>query len=91
MRDLKTTSLDRPAPWLPSFDVHEQDGELVLHVDLMGFDEGELALDGSDLLVQLEGEKSRLPLPFPPRSLRAVRRPGHKDLEVHVLSKEEGT
>lgn len=89
MPELKMPPLDR-LPWLPSFDLHEQNGELVLHADLMDFDDGELALDGSDLVVQSEGEKRRLPLPFPPRTLRAVSRPGHKDLEVHILSKEGG-
>jgi hypothetical protein len=82
MRDLKTTPMNRPAPWLPSFDVHEADGELVLHADLK---EAEISLDGGDLIVRTEGGKGRLPLPFPPRSLRAVSRPGHGGLEVHVL------
>jgi hypothetical protein len=92
MPELKTTltPLDRLAPWLPSFDLHEENGELVLHADLMGFADGELALDGSDLLVWSEGEKRRLPLPFAPRALRAVSRSGHKDLEVRIpiLSQE---
>ena len=87
MTDLKTMiPFDLPAPWLPSFDLHEKDGELVLHADL---GDVEISLDGGDLIVRTEGENGRLPLPFAPRSLRAVSRPGHKDLEVHILPQEE--
>ena len=82
-----TTPLNRPAPWLPSFDVHEENGELVLHADLA--EEAEIMLDGGDLIVRTGDGKSRLPLPFAPRSLHAVSRPGHGDLEIHVLPKEE--
>ena len=85
MRDLKTTPLNRQAPWLPSFDVHEENGELVLHADL---GEAEISLDGGDLIVRTEDENGRLPLPFPPRSLRAVSRPGHRDLELHIQLRE---
>jgi hypothetical protein len=83
-----TTPLNRPAPWLPSFDVHEENGELVLHADL---GDVEISLDGGDLIVRTEGENGRLTLPFAPRSLRAVSRPGHRDLEVHILPREEAS
>jgi hypothetical protein len=26
----------QPAPWLPSFDIHEENGELVLHAGMEG-------------------------------------------------------
>lgn len=70
------------APLLPSFDVHEQDGELVLHAELGGA--VELVLEGADLVVQTNGGKGRLPLPFEPGRLQAVSRPGCGDLEIHV-------
>jgi HSP20 family molecular chaperone IbpA len=101
MPELKTTPPDRrPLPWLPSFDLHEQDGELVLHADLRGFDNEsvEISLDGSDLIVQAEGESkpdapvwyySRLPLPFAPQALRVVSRPSHEGLEVHISPRKE--
>lgn len=95
MPELKTTSLHRPATWLPSFDLHEEDGELVLHADLGSFnnEDVEISLDGGDLIVQAEGEArqdapvwyySRLPLPFAPQTLRVVSRPGHEDLEIRI-------
>ena len=68
MRDLNTTPLNRPAPWLPSFDVHEENGELVLHADL---EEADISLDGGDLVVQADGRSSRMRLPFAPSSLRS--------------------
>ncbi len=99
MRELQSRWTVRHFGW-PSFDIHEENGELVLHADVRGFDdEGvQISLDGGDLVVQSEGESerdtpvcySRLPLPFAPRTLRAVSRPGHKDLEIRIpiLSQE---
>lgn len=84
MRDLKATLLNRPAPCLPSFDVHEANGEMIVHADLA--EEAEITLDGCDLIVRTGSGKGRLPLPFVPSSLRAVSRPGHGALEVHVLA-----
>lgn len=84
MRDLKATPLNRPMPWLPRFDVHEANGELIVHADLS--EEAEITLDGGDLIVRTGSGKGRLPLPFVPSSLRAVSRPGHGDLEIHVLA-----
>lgn len=92
MIELNTSSCN---PWLPSLDLHEEDGELVLHADFRGFDDEdvEVSLDGGDLIVQAEGENqqdapvchySRLPLPFVPRSLPAVSRPDHEVLEVRI-------
>jgi hypothetical protein len=83
-----TTPLNRPALGLPSFDVHEENGEMVLHADL---GDVEISLDGGDLIVRTEGENGRLPLPFAPRSLRAVSRPGHRDLELHILPRKEAS
>ena len=86
---LKKTSLNR----LPSFDVHEANAfrermagaaELIVHADLS--EEAEITLDGCDLIVRTGSGKGRLPLPFVPSSLRAVSRPGHGDLEIHVLA-----
>lgn len=87
MRDLKTAPLTPSRPWLPSFDVHEANGELIVHADLS--EEAEITLDGGDLIVRTGSGQGRLPLPFAPRCLHAVSRPGHGDLEVHVLPKEE--
>jgi hypothetical protein len=90
MPKLNTTPLDRqPASWLPSFDLHEQDGELVLHADIRGFDDEDVqvSLDGSDLIVQAEeGEcYGCYHLPFPSQTLHLANRTGHDDLEVHIL------
>ncbi|HEX5760072.1 MAG TPA: hypothetical protein VF121_12855 [Thermoanaerobaculia bacterium] len=74
-------------PWLPSLDLHEEDGELVLHAELPHpFDEGaELALDGSDLVVRSDGgARGRLPLPFPPQAMRAAALPAGGGFEVRV-------
>ena len=102
MRELPSRLNARQLGW-PSFDLHEENGELVLHADVRGFDdEGvQISLDGSHLVVQSEGDSerdapvchSRLPLPFPPGTLRAVNRPGHKDLEIRIpiLSQEGAT
>ena len=79
-----TTPLDRPTPWLPSFDVHEENGEMIVHADLA--EAAEISLDGGDLIVRTRGAQGRLPLPVAPRSLHAVSRPGHGDLEIHVLA-----
>jgi HSP20 family molecular chaperone IbpA len=96
MPELKTLPSDRrPAtPWLPSFDLHEQDGELIVHADLMGLaaHEVEISLDGVDLIVRAESGNGRdaaacfgrLPLPFAPQGMRAVSRPGHEGLEIHI-------
>jgi hypothetical protein len=84
MLELNRGSYNRS--WLPSLDLHEEDGELVLHADLRGFDdEGvEVSLDGGDLIVQAAGDYSRLPLPFALRSVPAVSRPGCEVLEVRI-------
>jgi hypothetical protein len=67
------------APWLPSFDLHEEDGEIVLHVDLDGLagEDLEVALDGERLLLRAggAGRCARLTLPFVPRALRRPRWP----------------
>lgn len=95
MIELKTNPLaNRPEPCLPSFDVHEENGELVLHADLEGFgsEELEISLDGGELMVLAEGENeqdasvccSRLPLPFASCALRTVSRRGHEDLEIRI-------
>ena len=93
MPDLKTNPQSpSPASWLPSLDLHEEDGELVLHAHLRGFDREDvlISLDGSDLIVQGAGEQEalvcygRLPLPFAAKTLRTVSRHGHEGLEVHV-------
>lgn len=95
MPELKTNPLSHhPEPWLPSFDVHEENGELVLHADLEGFDSAdvEISLDGGDLIVQADDANggdapvcySRLPLPFAPCTWRAVSRSGHEDLEIRI-------
>lgn len=81
-------------PWLPSLDLHEQDGELVLHADLTGYDESmEIALDGDALIVRAASGNpvcyGRLRLPFAPRTWRAVSRPGRDGVEVHVPIPEE--
>jgi HSP20 family molecular chaperone IbpA len=92
MLDLNAGSRDHS--WLPSFDLHEEDGELILHADLRGFDneDVEVSLDGGDLIVQAESENpqdtpvwySRLPLPFALRSLPAVSRSSREILEVRI-------
>jgi hypothetical protein len=95
MPDLKTNPPSRhPEPWLPSFDVHEENGELVLHAALEGFgwDGIEVSLDGGELIVLSQGESgpdapvcsSRLPLPFTAQAWRAVGRSGHEDLEIRI-------
>jgi len=95
MPELKTNPLSHhPEPWLPSFDVHEENGELVLHADLEGFDyaDVEISLDGGDLIVQADDANerdapvcySRLPLPFASCAWRAVSRSGHEDLEIRI-------
>ena len=81
-------------PWLPSLDLHEEDGELVLHADLPEIFDGwaVVALDGSDLVVRADGDGEpdapaclgRLPLPFAPQALRAVALPDHRGLEVRI-------
>jgi len=93
MPELKTIPHNAsPTPWLPSLDLHEEDGELVLHAHLRGFGREDvlIALEGSDLTVRPAGEQDalvcygRLHLPFAPQALRTVSRPGHEDLEVRV-------
>jgi HSP20 family molecular chaperone IbpA len=95
MPDLKTNPPSHhPEPWLPSFDLHEENGELVLHAGLEGFGcEGvEVSLDGGELIVLAEGESgqdaavcfSRLPLPFAAQAWRAVSRRDHEDLEIRI-------
>jgi len=81
-------------PWLPNLDLHEQDGELVLHADLTGYDESmEIALDGDALIVRAASGNpvcyGRLPLPFAPQTWRAVSRPDHDGLEIHIPMPEE--
>ena len=86
MQELNTGSRDRS--WLPSFDLHEEDGELVLHADMVGLDERiEVSLEGGDLVVHAGEEpahSSRLALPFALRSLPVVSRSGHQVLEVRI-------
>lgn len=60
---------------------------MIVHADLP--EGAEITLDGGDLIVRTGRGKGRLPLPFAPRTLHAVSRPGHGDLEVHILPKEE--
>jgi hypothetical protein len=59
--------------WLPSFDLHEEDGEIVLHVDLDGLagEDFDVALDGDRLLLRASGSGrcARLALPFVPQAL----------------------
>jgi hypothetical protein len=101
MPELKTNPLhDHPESWLPSFDLHEENGELVFHADLSGFasEELEISLDGSELIVLAEGENgqggpvcySRLLLPFAPGTLGTVSRHGHQDLEIRISIPPEG-
>jgi hypothetical protein len=101
MSELKTNPMNnQPAPWLPSFDIHEENGELVLHADLEGFssEDVEISLDGDELIVLAEGDNghgapvcySRLALPFSPRALRMVSRHGHEDLEIRLPIPPEG-
>lgn len=88
MPELNTTPLDhRAASWLPSFDLHEQDGELVLHAHLSGFgnENVEISLAGSDLIIQAEGESCGcFHLPFPSQDLHRVNRPGCDGLEIRI-------
>lgn len=94
MTELKTTPSDhRTESWLPNFDLHEQDGELVLHADLQGRDEDmEVSLDGGDLIVHAAGGSqegsfacyARLPLPFAPQTLCTVSQSGRGGLEIHI-------
>lgn len=86
MPELNTTSPDYDqVSWLPSFDLHEKNGELVLHAHLRGYDHVEISLDGGDLILRAEGEsRGCFHLPFAPHTLRAVRRSGHEDLEVRI-------
>src|SRR5215213_10258745 len=97
MPDLKTIPQSpSSACWLPSLDIHEEDGELVLHAHLRGFDREDalISLEGSDLIVQAPGEQDalvcygRLSLPFAAKTLRTVSRHGHEGLEVHVSMAE---
>lgn len=80
-------------PWLPSLDVHAEEGELVLHADLsdlLAEEDVAIALDGPDLILQGRADsahRSRLHLPFVPEELRAVGRV-HEMLEVRVLLPE---
>ena len=93
MRELQSRWTTRHSDW-PSFDLHEENGELVLHAEVRGFDdEGvQISLDGGHLVVQSKGESERdapvcyscLPLPFPSGTVRVVSRPGHKDLEIRI-------
>ena len=60
MRELQSRWTTRHSGW-PSFDLHEENGELVLHADVRGFDdEGvQISLDGGHLVVQSKGESER--------------------------------
>jgi hypothetical protein len=89
MIDLKTNSFHRD--WLPSFDLHERDGELVVHAEVHGpWEEVEVSIDGGDLVVRPDGPGadpahfSRLPLPFPPAVTPRICRPSPEILEVHI-------
>lgn len=89
MLDLNTSSLGRA--WLPSLDLHEEDGDLVLHVELQGLDGNvELSIDAGYLVLQAGGgqdqpaHSSRLPLPFPLQARPALCRPCAEVLEVRI-------
>ncbi len=95
MSELKTNPMNNPpAPWLPSFDIHEENGELVLHAGLEGFgcEDLEISLDGDELIVLADGGNgpgapvcySRVALPFAPGGLRTVSRPGYEELEIRI-------
>jgi hypothetical protein len=78
-------------PALPDFDLHSEDGELVLHADLVqaaGCD-FEVGLDGQDLVLSShDAERGaschRLHLPFRPLAVRAVALPDGGGLDVHL-------
>ena len=74
--------------WLPNFDLHEEDGELVLHAETHGrWGEVEVSVDGGDLIVQAQSDAvgcNRLPLPFPLQARPAVYRPSPEILEVRI-------
>ena len=95
MSELKTNPMNNPpAAWLPSFDVHEENGELVVHADLEGFSSNdlEISLDGGELIVLAEAASrpsspvcyGRLTLPFAHCDLHGVSRHGHDDLEIRI-------
>lgn len=87
----KTNTGAADRDWPPSLDLHEKDGELILHVEARGSWEGvEIALEGGELVVQSAGERglpacpSHLPLPFSLQGLPAVCRLSPEILEVHI-------
>jgi HSP20 family molecular chaperone IbpA len=89
MLDLNTSPFERA--WLPSLDLHEEDGELVLHADLQGLDEEvEVSIDSGELVLHAGASRgepthsSRLPLPFPLQAHPAVSRPSAELLEVRI-------
>jgi hypothetical protein len=75
-------------PTLPSFDLHEQDGELILHADWNEEDDPlQIVLEDGGLIVRAVGSAvrcRRLQLPFVPRTLSTVSRPNHEGLEIHI-------
>ncbi len=85
------------APWPPDFDLHEEEGEMVVHAEGDGLAEGEVevTLDGDVLVVRDNGldaghcRAARLPLPFAPRGFRRVSRPRRHGLEVRLRIPEE--
>ena len=91
MLDTKLASNGSAGSWLPSFDLHEEDGEIVLHVDLDGLagEDLDVALDGDRLLLRASGAGrcARLALPFVPLALSR----GHaadNGLEVRLRAPE---
>jgi HSP20 family molecular chaperone IbpA len=72
--DRETAAGCRADSWLPSFDLHEEDGEMVVHADLDGLagEDFDIALDGDRLVLRGSGGGNGahwawLALPFVPR------------------------
>ncbi|MGH7289142.1 MAG: hypothetical protein ACREI8_14100 [Myxococcota bacterium] len=90
-----------PAPWLPSLDLHEDDGELVLHAELPPrLAEGaEVVLEGGVLVVRPATNRGsdpmecrgRLPLPFAARAVRAVKLAKDGGLEIRIAVEDRST
>ncbi len=92
----EATAGRRADSWLPSFDLHEEDGEMVVHADLDGLAGANLdiALDGDRLVLRANGggngaHSACLALPFVPRAFRWVSRPEHDGLEVRLRIEED--
>lgn len=71
-------------------DLHEEDGEIVLHAELDGLDGDDLdvALDGDHLVLRANGAAAgrcaRLTLPFVPGGVRRVHHAGDHGLELRL-------